>query len=246
MSVQGLPITTLIVCGLGAGGVALLLTQRKPTPRRTGTAVAAIALAALLSLFPLTGGDSLIATSSSIVSTLCFLVPAGCGLVATIAVMTCRSRRRGLAWFVVAVLANTTLLFVGGAVIVGVMNLIVNVGFLGPLLLYAAVSETNDETPPEPAWGFTGLACAVTALLFTGLLSALPSVVTSEPPRTTAIEASATRFGWSDLGRSLLFDHGISLTVVTLLLMIAMVTVSRILSGESAEPTAQPVEGTAA
>ncbi|QDU42166.1 hypothetical protein Mal52_06210 [Symmachiella dynata] len=246
MSVQGLPITTLIVCGLGAGGVSLLLTQRVPAPRRTGTAVAVIALAALLSLFPLTGGDSLITTSSSFVSTLCFLIPAGCGLVATIAVMTCRCRRRGMAWFVVAVLANTTLLFVGGMVIVGVMNLIVNVGFLGPLLLFAAVSETNDESPPESSWRFTGLACAFTALLFTGLLSALPSAVAAEPPRATAIADSATRLGWSDLGRSLLFDHGISLTVVSLLLMIAMVTVPRMMTGGSSEPTAQTVEGTAA
>ncbi|TWU12421.1 NADH-ubiquinone/plastoquinone oxidoreductase chain 6 [Symmachiella macrocystis] len=246
MSVQGLPITTLIVCGLGAGGVALLLIQRKPAPRRTGTAIAIIALAVLLSLFPLTSGDSLIAISSSFISTLSFLVPAGCGLVATIAVITSRSRRRGLAWFVVAVLANTVLLFVGGTVIVGVMNLIVNVGFLGTLLLFAAVSETNDESPPESSWGITGLACAVSALLFTGLLSALPPAVSTEPPRATAIADSSSRFGWSDLGRSLLFDHGISLTVVSLLLMIAMVTVSRMMTGGPSEPTAQPAEGTAA
>ncbi len=245
MSVQGLPITTLIVRGLGAGGVSLLLSQRKPAPRRTGTAVAAIALAALMSLFPLTGGNSLIATSSSFVSMLSFLLPASCGLVATIAVIISRNRRRGLAWFVVAVLSNTAMLFVGGSVIVGVMNLIVNVGFLGPLLLFAAVSETNDESPPEPAWGFTGLACAVTTLLFTGLLSALPNVATGEPPHAIAIEATATRFGWSDLGRSLLFDHGISLTVVSLLLLIAMVTVSRMMTGGSSEPLTQPREGTA-
>jgi len=246
MSVQGLPITTLIICGLGAGGIYLLLTQRKPAPRRTGTAVAAIALAALLSLFPLTGGNSLIATSSSFISTLSFLVPAGCGLVATIAVITSRSRRRGLAWFVVVVLANTAMLFVGGAVIVGVMNLILNVGFLGTLLLFAAVSDTNDESPAEPVSGFTWLACAVTALLFAGLLSALPRVVAAEPPRATTSAVSSNGFGWSDLGRSLLFDHGISLTVVSLLLLIAIVTVSRMMTGESSELSTQPVEGTAA
>ena len=243
MNVHELPITTWLVCGLGAWGCYLLLTQRKPAPRRTGTAVATIALAAVLALFPLPGGDALLAPRASFFATISFLVPAGCGLAATIALLACRSRRGGLAWFAAVVLANSALLFAGGAVIAGAMNLIVNLGFVTSLLLFAALPVTTDaSSPPEPVSDFTWLACAVAGLILAGLLSALPfaRVVAEEQ---TIVVAPSGEFGWRDLGRSLLFDHGISLTVVSLLLFVAVVIATRMTAGESSESSPQPVEG---
>ncbi len=238
MNGQELPITTLLICGLGAWGCSLLLSRR---PRRTAMAVAAFLLAAILARFPLAGNEPLLAKWSSWFPAASYIIPGGCGMAAAILVVTSRGWRNGFAWYVAAVLANSALLVVGGAVIAGVTNVIVNVGLLGTLLLSVSV-DTSPKTTLEPGSRFRWLPCAVVGLLLAALL---PSLTILHDVRQTPPDDARAALGWRELGHSLLFEHGVSLTVTALLLFVAMVAVARMTLGEPSEAVTQATGGPA-
>jgi len=216
------PVMNLIACGLAAAGYFLLLTTKTTNKKQRYAAIALITVAVLGRIIPISGFDTLFAPLPTTAGTLLFVLPAGLPLLGLFLLLSGRNPTTG---FLLIVTGNSALMLWCGSAALALLNFAICGTLWGGVFLAIKRETHKDPHPAEPSQKLlSGLTCAAGGLLLAVLVTAL----TASELSPSEAAAPGYTVSWSDIGRAILIDHGVSLIGVGLILGLAFVGIKKL------------------
>lgn len=226
-----LPAIALMICGLGGWGVFLLLSSNAQTARRRLLGMALVGFAILLAAISFPHSASLLIATRAFAPgafdyILGFCLPAIAVITFAIMTITGRDSKYGIIGFGLLVCTSSSMFITQGALVPALANLILSAGTICTTLSVIAVTQDSRESSETKTTSQGTLpACLAGALTLATLVAAIRSTLINSPP---TVETASS----STLGTALLVDHGVSLVLSGVLLLVTVVALMLLSKGK--------------
>ncbi len=138
---NGQPLGLLLCCGFGGAGLCLMLRSHKERSRNWWIGLTLLSGAA-------TAG--MISWADSLRGHITLSLPAVLLIVTAAIAISSRDRKRGVLWFILASVLNSTILLLQGTIFAALANAIVVSGSIGLLFLITAITFRGAPHSSEP------------------------------------------------------------------------------------------------